>query len=137
MASSSRHTRALPPVALDQSIAWAAKHGGTRGPIHHSGHGTQYVSMLYGVHLNEAGVLAPTGSVGDSCALSLAESVNGAYKSELIKRSAPLQTVQALETATFQWVSRWNNQRLHHLGYQTPAEVEGMYDANQATPATQ
>ncbi|KFJ00878.1 transposase subunit B, partial [Bifidobacterium subtile] len=57
--SSSQRTRALPLVALDQSIAWTARHGDTRGLIHHSDHGTQYISSLYGTHLNEAGILAP------------------------------------------------------------------------------
>lgn len=136
--SASQHTRALPLVALDQSIAWTARHGDTRGLIHHSDHGTQYISMLYGTRLKEEGILASTGTVGDSYDNALAESVNGAYKSELIRRSAPFQTVQALETATFQWVSWWNGQRLHQrLGYRTPTEVEARYYQTQATPVTQ
>jgi transposase InsO family protein len=115
--SASQKTRTLPLVALDQSIAWTAGHGGTRGLIHHGDHGTQYISSLYGTHLNEAGVLASTGSVGDSYGNALAETVNGAYKTELIRRSKPFETVQALETATLQWVSWWNNQCLRqHLG---------------------
>ncbi|QOL36734.1 IS3 family transposase [Bifidobacterium subtile] len=136
--SSSQRTRALPLVALDQSIAWTARHGDTRGLIHHSDHGTQYISSLYGTHLNEAGILASTGTVGDSYDNALAESVNGAYKNELITRSAPFGTVRALETATFQWVSWWNNQRLHErLDYRTPAEVEARYYQTKATPVTQ
>jgi transposase InsO family protein len=136
--SGSQQTRALPLVALDQSITWTAGHGGTRGLIHHSDHGTQYISTLYGTHLNEAGILASTGTVGDSYDNALAETVNGAYKSELIKRSAPFETVRALETATFQWVSWWNEQRLHqHLGYRTPAEVEARYYQTKATPVAQ
>jgi transposase InsO family protein len=136
--SASQHTRALPLVALDQSIAWTARHGDTRGLIHHSDHGTQYTGTLYGAHLNEAGILASTGTVGDSYDNALAESVNGAYKTELIRRSAPFETVQALETATFQWVSWWNGQRLHqHLGYHTPTEMEARYYQTQTTPVTQ
>jgi transposase InsO family protein len=115
--SAGQRTRELPLVALDQSIAWTARHGDTRGLIHHSDHGTQYISSLYGTHLNEAGVLGSTGSVGDSYGNALAETVNGAYKTELIRRSKPFETVQALETATLQWVSWWNNQCLRqHLG---------------------
>jgi transposase InsO family protein len=81
--------------------------------------------MLYGAHLNEAGILASTGSVGDWCAFVLAESVNGACTTELIRRSKPFGTVRDPGTATFPWVSWWNGQRLHQrLGYRTSAEVE-------------
>jgi transposase InsO family protein len=128
----------LPLVALDRSITWTAGHGGTRGLIHHSDHGTQYISTLYGTHLEENGILASTGTVGDSRAFALAETVNGAYKTEPVRRSKPFETVRALETGTFQWVSWWNNQRLHqHLGYRTPAEVEARYYQTKATPVTQ
>ena len=136
--SASQRTRELPLVALDQSISWTARHGDTQGLIHHSDHGTQYISTIYGTRLNEHGILASTGSVGDSYDNALAETVNGAYKSELIKRCKPFDSVQALEQATFQWVSWWNQERLHeHLGYQTPAEVEARYYQSQVTPVTQ
>ena len=46
--SAGQHTRELPLVALDQSIAWTARHGDTQGLIHHSDHGTRYNSALYG-----------------------------------------------------------------------------------------
>ena len=136
--STSQRTRSLPLIALDQSISWTARHGQTRGLIHHSDHGTQYISTLYGTHLSEHGILASTGSVGDSYDNALAETVNGAYKTELIKRCKPFETVQALEQATFHWVSWWNHERLHEtLGYQTPAEVETRYHQSQVTPVTQ
>ena len=32
--SASQRTQALPPVALDRSIGWTARHGDTRGPVH-------------------------------------------------------------------------------------------------------
>jgi transposase InsO family protein len=131
--NASQRTRTLPLIALDQSISWAARHGDTRGLVHHSDHGTQYISTMYGTHLKEAGILASTGSVGDSYDNALAETVNGAYKSELVRRSKPFDSVHALEQATFQWVSWWNNQRLHeHLDYRTPAEVETLYHQHQA-----
>jgi transposase InsO family protein len=77
-------------------------HGDTRGLAHHSDHGTQYTGMLYGAHLKGAGILASIGTVGDSRALALAESADGAYKTELIRRSKPFGTVRDLETATLQ-----------------------------------
>jgi transposase InsO family protein len=131
--AASQHTRTLPLVALDQSIGWVARHGDTHGLVHHSDHGTQYVSTLYGTHLKEAGILASTGTVGDSYDNALAETVNGAYKTELVRRSKPFESVHALEQATFPWVSWWNDQRLHeHLDYRTPREVETLYHQHQA-----
>ena len=131
--AASQHTRTLPLVALDRSISWTARHGRTTGLIHHSDHGTQYISALYGTHLTPAGILASTGGVGDSYDNALAETVNGAYKGEPIRRSKPFGSVHALEQATFPWVSRWNGQRLHEsLGYRTPCEVETLYHQRQA-----
>ena len=49
--------------------------------------------------------MASTGSVGDSYDNAPAENVNGAYKTELIRRCKSFESVQALEQATFQWVS--------------------------------
>jgi transposase InsO family protein len=98
----------------------------------------QCISALYGIHLKEAGIIASTGTVGDSYDNALAETINSAYRTELIKRSKPFGSVQALEKATFEWVSRWNQERLHgHLGYRTPAEVETLYHRHQATPVAQ
>ncbi len=132
--SSSQHTRALPLQALDQSIMWAARHGATRGLVHHSDHGTQYVSTVYGAHALEAGLLCSTGTVGDSYDNALAENVNGVYKNELITRSTPFESVKALQQATFAWVSWWNQERLHeYLNYRTLAEVEAEYYHTQAT----
>ena len=81
--------------------------------------------------------MASTGSVGDSYDNALAETVNGAYKTELIKRSKLFDSVQKLERATFQWVSWWNQKRLHEtLNYQTPADMETRYYQSQVTPVT-
>ena len=136
--STGRRTRQLPLIALDQSISWTARHGDTRGLIHHADHGTQYISTIYGTRLDEHGILASTGSVGDSCAFALAETADGAYKTELIHRSKPFDSAHALEQVTFPWVSWWNQERLHEtLGYQTPAEVEARYHQSQVAPVTQ
>ncbi|WP_408926083.1 integrase core domain-containing protein [Corynebacterium sp. YSMAA1_1_F7] len=54
----------------------------------------------------------------------LAENVNGSYKNELI-HSRRWDDVVEVEIATFEWVSWWNETRLHQsLGYRTPVEVE-------------
>ncbi|WP_165164213.1 integrase core domain-containing protein [Corynebacterium qintianiae] len=62
--------------------------------------------------------------VGDSYDNALAENVNGSYKNELI-HTRTWNDVVDVEIATFEWVTWWNESRLHQsLGYRTPAEVE-------------
>lgn len=56
----------------------------TTGLIHHSGHGSQYVSVVYNERLAQHEIAASTGTVGDSYDNALAENVNGSYKNELI-----------------------------------------------------
>jgi putative transposase len=90
------------PGSADRLDGRARRHPGTDPPL---GSRRPVISNLYGTHLNEAGILAPTGTVGDSYDNALAESVAGAYKTGLIRRPKPFQTVQALQTATLQWVS--------------------------------
>lgn len=45
-------------------------------------------------------MIASTGSVGDSYDNALAETVNGAYKAELIRSHTPFNSVSELEQAT-------------------------------------
>ena len=62
--------------------------------------------------------------VGDSYDNALAENVNGSYKNELI-HTRRWDDVIEVEIATFEWVSWWNETRLHQsLRYRTPVEVE-------------
>ena len=129
-------TRELPLQALEQAISWAASHGGTDGLVHHSDHGAQYISLVYTTRVGEFGMLPSTGTVGDSYDNAMAESVNGAYKTELVWRRKPFQDLRDLELATFRWVSWWNSKRLHQsLGYRTPERTETEYYANQAAQA--
>lgn len=65
-----------------------------------------------------------TGTVGDSYDNALAENVNGSYKNELIHTKTWADVVD-VEIATFEWVTGWNESRVHQsLGYRTPTEVE-------------
>ena len=130
------NTEELPLQALEQAIAWAASHGGTDGLVHHSDHGVQYTSTVYTTRVMEYGMLPSTGTVGDSYDNAMAESVNGAYKTELVWRRKPFHDLKDLELATFRWVSWWNSKRLHQsMGYRTPEAVETEYYTNQAAQA--
>ena len=70
------------------------------GLIHHSNHGVQYISDIYQNRLEGYGMIASTGSVGDAYDNALAETVNGAYKAELIRSHTPFNSVSELEQTT-------------------------------------
>ena len=60
----------------------------------------------------EAGVEPSVGSVRDSYDNALAETINGLYKAEIIHRRGPWRSLEAVESATLQWVDWFNNRRL-------------------------
>jgi putative transposase len=108
----------------------------TEGLVHHSDRGVQYLSIRYTDRLKDAGIEASVGSVGDSYDNALAESVNGLYKTEVIRRRGPWRSVEAVELATLDWVHWFNSKRLlEPLGYMPPAEFEAVYYRSQTTPA--
>ncbi|HFS4356339.1 TPA: IS3 family transposase, partial [Escherichia coli] len=90
--------------ALEQAL-WARRPSGT---IHHSDKGSQYVSLAYTQRLKEAGLLASTGSTGDSYDNAMAESINGLYKAEVIHRKSWKNRTE-VELATLTWVDWYNN----------------------------
>ena len=65
----------------------------------------QYVSTRYSERLAEAGIAPSVGGKGDSYDNSLAETINGLYKAELIHRRACWKTKESLELATLKWLS--------------------------------
>ena len=97
----SMDTKELPLQALEQAISWVAGHGGTQGLVHHSDHGSQYISLVCTTRVMEHGMLPSTGTVGDSYDNAMAESADGAYKTELVWRRKPFRDVDDLELATF------------------------------------
>ena len=100
----------------------------SKGAIHHSDRGCQYLSIRYTERLKEAGVEPSVGSVGDSYDNALAESVIGLYKTEVIHRRSPWRHLDDVEYATLDWVDWFNNRRLlEPIGNLPPAEFESMY----------
>jgi transposase InsO family protein len=110
----------------------------TNGLVHHSDRGVQYLSIHYTERLAEAGVERSVGTVGDSYDNALAETVNGLYKTEVIRRRGPWRNIEDVEFATLEWVDWFNNRRiLEPIGYVPPAEYEAAYylgQSNQSTP---
>lgn len=65
--------------ALEQAL-YARQPDDSKGLIHHSDRGSQYVSIRYTERLGEAGIDPSVGSKGDSYDNALAETINGLYK---------------------------------------------------------
>ena len=112
--------------ALEQAI-WSRQRDGANldGLIHHSDRGVQYLSIRYTERLAADGVVNSVGSRGDSYDNALAETINGLYKTELVRNKGPWRGLEDLELATLEWVDWFNHQRLFHdLGRIPPAEFE-------------
>jgi len=123
-------------LALDAlEMALWARGPGLADLVHHSDRGSQYLAIRYTERLAEAEAVSSVGSKGDSYDNALAESVNGLYKAELIRRhKGPWRSADEVELATAAWVHWWNTERLHEAcGYLPPAEFEAAYHQLRAT----
>ncbi len=108
-----------------------------RGLVHHSDRGVQYLSIRYTERLDEMDIAPSVGSVGDSYDNALAETINGLYKAEVIRRNGPWRNLEEVEFATLQWVDWFNNRRLFGpIGNMPPAEFEALYDGTRGSQAT-
>jgi putative transposase len=96
--------------------------------------GVVYVAFVidvfarYTERLAEAGIESSVGSVGDSYDNALAETINGLYKTEVIRPRGPWRHIDEVEYATLEWVDWFNNRRLlEPIGDVPPAEFEQAY----------
>lgn len=106
------------------------------GLVHHRHRGVQYVSIRYTERLAQPSVEPSVGSAGDSYDNALIETINGLYKTEVIRRCGPWRNLGALEFATLEWVEWFNNRRLPEpIGSIPPAEAEARYYAQIERPA--
>lgn len=122
--------------ALEQAI-WTRQREGhdLAGLVHHSDRGSQYTSIALSERLSEAEIAASVGSVGSSYDNALAETINGLFKTELIKPRAPWKGVDEVEFATAEWVDWFNHRRLYeYCGDIPPAELEQAYYAGHTQP---
>ena len=100
------------------------EHGAEFRLIAHTDRGSQYTSTDYTQVLDDHHVLASVGSVGDAYDNAMAESFVDSFKTELIAdRVWP--TRSQLELAVVEYISWFNNDRLHEsLGDTPPVEFE-------------
>jgi len=115
--------------ALEQGL-WQRRRDArdVTGLTHHSDRGVQYVALRYTERLEDAGAVRSVGSKGDSYDNAAAESLNGLFKTELIRRRGPWRGLDDVELATLEWVDWYNHRRLHSAcGDQPPVEFEDQY----------
>jgi putative transposase len=97
--------------------------------VAHTDRGSQYTSTDYTQELDDHGVLASVGSVGDAYDNAMAESFVDTFKTELIADRSWRSRTQ-LELAVVEYIAWFNNDRLHEsLGDRSPSEFEGLYVA--------
>ena len=126
----------LPLDALEMALWQRKVHKGQT--IHHSDHGSQYLSIRYTATLSAAGLNCSAGTVGDSYDNALAETVIGLYKTELVRRHGPWRNLEHLELSTLEWVDWYNHRRLHSwCGNIPPAEYEASYYNQHQSPGSE
>jgi putative transposase len=108
--------------ALDMAIT---QRNPTPGLVHHTDHGCQYTSLAFGRRLQQAGLVASMGTVGDALDNAVAESFFATLECELLDRHA-WPTRQGLRTAVFDFIEVFYNRQRRHstLGYASPASYE-------------
>jgi putative transposase len=124
--------------AIEQAI-WTRQKDGVmdlKDVVHHTDRGSQYTSIRFTERLAEAGIQPSVGAVGSSYDNALAETINGLYKTELIRPGKPWRTIEDVELATARWVDWFNHHRLYEYCEDVPpAELEAAYYAQQQRPA--
>jgi putative transposase len=112
--------------ALRMALALRAP-GADVALVAHSDAGSQYTSGDYTQTLDDAGVLASIGTVGDALDNALAESFVDSFKTELIADRVWRSRSQ-LEFAIVEYLAWFNTSRLHEsLGDIPPAEFEALH----------
>ncbi len=95
--------------------------------VAHTDRGSQYTSADYTQELDDHGVLASVGSVGDALTTRWPSS----FKTELIADRVWRSRTQ-LELAVVEYIAWFNNERLHEsLGDVPPTEFEDLYVAQE------
>jgi len=116
-------------LALDAlEMALWARGKNADGLVHHSDRGSS-TSPFATASGSPRPVRSPQSDPGgDSYDNALAETINGLYKTEVIRRRGPWKNIDDVEFATLEWVDWFNNRRLlEPIGDIPPAEYEMLY----------
>ena len=124
--------------SIEQAI-WTRQREGVldlKDVVHHTDRGSQYTSIRFSERLAEAGIQPSVGAVGSSYDNALAETINGLYKTELIKPRKPWRTIERRRAGHRRWVDWFNHRRLYeYCGDIPPVELEAAYYAQHRRPA--
>jgi putative transposase len=106
----------------------------SKGTIHHSDHGGQFVGLLFGQTCHDAGIAQSMGAVGSCFDNAVAETFFATLTKELLLHDAPKggwATRAELRSAIFEYIEGfYNPSRLHStLGMRSPAEYEADHAA--------
>ena len=116
--------------ASDQAI-WQGKTPDNKSLVHHSDHGSQYLSIQYTERLAADEIDLSVKTVGDAYDNALAKCVTGLFKTEVINQIGPWKSTHEVEWKTLKWVDWYDNRRLPGpFGYITLAEAEKAFHAN-------
>jgi putative transposase len=125
-----RMTTDLVVDAINQAIFTRRREGVKEftGLVHHNDAGSQYTSVRFTDRLAAEGIHPSIGVVGDAHDNALAESVNGLYKTELIKPGRPWRNVEHVTASTAGYTDWYNNRRLYeYCGDMPPVELEQIH----------
>lgn len=106
------------------------------GLVHHSDHGTQYTSLVFGRRCRQAGIAISMGSVGDCYDNALAESFFATLECKLVARSR-WRTHSEARMAVFDFIEAFYNPHRRHsaLAYLSPADYERTYQLLSVGPS--
>ena len=130
---SGRMTAELADDALKMAIA---RRRPPAGCVHHSGHGSQYVSLLLGKTMREAGVRPSMGSISSPWDNAAMESLMGLIKAECV-HARTFETREQASLEIFEYIEAFYNRvRIHSaLGNLSPAEFEARHMEEAAAAA--
>ena len=117
-------------AALEMAVS---KRRPEAGLIHHSDHGFQYTSVLFGQRCAAAGIRSSMGTVGDCFDNAMVESFFATLECELLAEHR-FRTHDEARTAVFAWIEIFYNRQRRHaaLGYMAPA----VYEQTVTTPTS-
>ena len=117
-----RITADLADDALKMALA---RRNPPAGCIHHSDHGSQYVSLLLGKTMRDNGIRPSMGSISSPWDNAVTESLMGVIKSECV-HARTYETREQAALDIFDYIERFYNRlRIHSaLGWLSPAKFE-------------
>ena len=112
----------LPLAALEMALVQRRP---ARGLIHHSDHGTQFLSLEFAERTRRAGVVLSMGGNGSAYDNAVVESFFATIKRERLAEERFLTRVHA-HRAIGEWIEVFYNRRRRHsgIGYVSPLEFE-------------